>query len=61
MKATTAPAVPRHKTTEDHEALAAQMPRERLAEPRFRTVLVPGCGWPTEASVPVSRKRGPKR
>lgn len=29
--------------------------------PRFKTVLVPYVGWPTEASVPSGRKRSTKR
>jgi hypothetical protein len=28
---------------------------------RFKTVLVPSCGWPTEASVPKKAKRPVER
>ena len=46
------------KTTKPAETVPAATPAER---PPFRTVLVPSVGWPTEASVPTARKRGPRR
>jgi hypothetical protein len=43
------------------EPAAAAMQRTPHPAPRFKTVLVPSCGWPTEASVPTTRKRITKR
>ncbi len=31
------------------------------ARPVFRTLLVPSCGWPTDAAEPSARKRTAKR
>lgn len=39
----------------------APMVSTDAARPVFRTLLVPSCGWPTDAAEPVARKRAAKR
>jgi hypothetical protein len=49
------------KSSDKAPARLVAEPRTESPQPRFRTVLVPSCGWPTEASIPVARKRSAKR
>jgi hypothetical protein len=43
-------------------AKPSALPRETVsAPPRFKTVLMPNFGWPTDASVVPPRRRNAKR
>jgi hypothetical protein len=61
LETTTTPVRRHDKTADDTVARSAAKTKASTPPPRFKTVLVPMCGWPTEGSVRPPRKRSAKR